>query len=884
MTKLRAPWLAIVLLLTAPAVFLAPSLLGPRKYMPFDTAQFPPVATTLTADELAAITADQNTDVTEVPLVFRPEIAFARQELAAGRLPEWNPFARSGAPLLATAVVGLLYPPHWLLFATADPADGLALLAWFTLAVAAFGTFGLLRALHVAPLAATFGALAFTFGGTLAANLHFYQRAGALVWLPAMLWAVLRIADGEGPRRRLAVVALAVTLAATWLAGFPAYAAPATLVTACLALFVGLRRMRRDGRSEGVATFGWLLLGAVCGFLLAAVQLLPMFAFFPESNRTPTPGAAELAAQTVDFAGLLGFVLPDAFGHPHLAQTLPTPTTPLATWFSSRTDWATGKPLLPNFNYVEQTVFPGTAVLVLAVLGIVGRGRWFRVFATVIGVVLLLLATGAPLTRAINEFPGFSSVPPLRFLGPVGLLVACLAAFGLDRLLRSTPERLRTRIPTALCVALAAGSASAWLWLRLTPHDVWLAEILPNVHAWFLGHNPDLTVDAVRSILEPSMAPARVLLLANLRHVAIAATAAALWFALLPRVGPRLRAFVVFVGLAAAIGQIATLGYAVNRGRELHPTTSTPVHEFLRARRDAAAGDGGFTVARARAVDAPPLPIQLPPCTLVPERIRDLNIYTFVDGRSHLPLTRIFGVGNMVRGFWSGALPDDERLRHPYLDLLGVRYLLSTTPLSNAGPAVGPTLEGPSGRFFVHERPTALARAFTVGTARVVPDDGAVVDALVDTALRPADAVLLTNAEAARRTQTDAGDGAGSGRKVTVVADTPLHFAVEVGPGARALLVTNDAVFSGWTAAVDGRAVPVLRGNLHMRVVEIPDRACRVEFRYRTPRLDLGIGVSVATAVFLLLFLALPGLRRRAQGAPGDVEPPPLAHGKPPPR
>src|SRR5260221_4894355 len=54
-------------------------------------------------------------------LQFYPWREFALSELAAGRLPLWNPYNGAGAPLLANYQSALLYPPNWLSFLLPGP-------------------------------------------------------------------------------------------------------------------------------------------------------------------------------------------------------------------------------------------------------------------------------------------------------------------------------------------------------------------------------------------------------------------------------------------------------------------------------------------------------------------------------------------------------------------------------------------------------------------------------------------------------------------------------------------------------------------------------------------------------------------------------------------
>src|SRR5690606_31968708 len=69
------PWLAVAVLLAAPALLLSPCLFGDRTYLPFDLAEFPPARLMLDEAERAAIAATPaNHDVTEIPVLVVPEL------------------------------------------------------------------------------------------------------------------------------------------------------------------------------------------------------------------------------------------------------------------------------------------------------------------------------------------------------------------------------------------------------------------------------------------------------------------------------------------------------------------------------------------------------------------------------------------------------------------------------------------------------------------------------------------------------------------------------------------------------------------------------------------------------------------------------------------
>lgn len=844
----------LLVLVLAPLTFLWSSIVGGKTYLPFDVAEWGPIRTTLTDAEFAALQKGANHDSTEVTLTFRPEWKFAAAELRSGRLPEWNPYARIGAPLLATSVVGLLYPPNWILYCYADPADGLGLCAWLAFVIAGTTMFGLARALALPHLAALFAALAFQLGATLTANAHFYQRLDALVWLPGMLWAVHAIAHGDAARRLRGVVGLALATFFTWTAGFAPYAAPATFLAGLFLIWRAFGEARTGGlRAARSATLTGAA-GFALGFVLAAVQLLPMFAFFPESNRNPHPTPDAIASQGFDPLGLLGYLMPDAFGSPLTTAALPYEKSPFVWWLSTRAGWAEGAAFPPNYNFIEYAVFPGTLTLVLAGIGLASatvRLRWFAVFALL---VLHGLANAGAWIAPLLRLPGLESVPPMRFVGPACVVVALLAGSGLAALRRGTVPLRPFAVGSAL---LAAGALIAYRALAHHTGQSWLDAVTPDLIARYGKRFANIDATLVRQTLGNFAEPGLAQLRSNLLYAALAFGSAALWLLFARRTG-RLG---TLAAITATVVELAMLAEPQNRGRTLLPETDTAVHRFLRAERDRHAEDGGITVARAGyAVDpasgaqVPTLPFMLPPCTLVPERIRDLHIYTFVDGRSHLCFKRIYGQGHMHREYWPLAFLDDARLELPFFDLLGLRYLLSTQRLEHAGPKVGPEWKGPGGEFFVYERPNALPRAFLVGGVQVVPDDEAAITAIVDPKFRPKDRVVLTPDQLAVLDAPSL-DPAAAGRTAKFVLDANNHLVIEVGPGPAGLLVLSDACMSGWTAVVSGAPTQIARGDLFCRVVRVPAGACTVEMRYRTPRLVAGLAVTLLGGLVVLVLL-----------------------------
>ncbi len=859
--NLRPHLPALLCLWLLPLLWLWPFATGERRFVPFDAAEFPPSSLLLTDAAHQELRAGTNHDVTELPAWFLPEFELAGRELRAGNWPGWNPHARSGAPIHGHGLLGLCYPPNWLALASDDPGGRLWLLAWLSLGVAAFGAYGLFTEVGLSRLAAWFGAASFQLAAPMAANAFFWMRLGSLVWLPALLWALLRIATAELLRPGAACAA-ALAFAMPWLAGFPPFAATTTIFAGLYILWLALQRGLRDGPRAGAGIAMRCALPLLPGALLALPQVLPSLLFFADSARVTDPSLAHIALSRFDRYGLLGYLLPDLIGHPTADVELPYGKSPIALWLCDRVA-ADGKGALPNYNYTEYAVHFGLLGLVLALYGaLVGRDRR-RGFPALAFLLALALALFWPVARWLYHLPLFANVWPMRWLAPATLLACWLAAIGLDRLLAGW----RLHLVRAGAVVLAFGYL-ARLFAR------WPAERADDDPQWWLAaiaERVGVTPDVVRSYVQDG-APA------GLDRFAAAATRASaagdtlmlwslllgggLWLAAVLR---PTRWFRPALGatLGTALLQLVLHGAPLLAGIRGSVPTETPVHTFLRDAARARAAEGGFTVARASRGEM--LQIQLPPGQLLSPGLRDLQFYSHFDRRSLAPLAHLLPADVAARhtkkGYLTTSLPAaiPGLFAHPYLDLCGVRYLLAIQALPELGPPVGPRFVGPRGEFFVYERKDALPRAFAVPRLVTVADDDAVLARLADPTLDPrAQAFAVADpadpaGPVSPANRENPGIPATPARAVRFVADRPTTIELAVDAGPAPWLVLADTWLAGWTATVDGAPTPIHRVNHWMRGVALPERACTVVFHYSPPgwlagRLAAGLGILLLAA------------------------------------
>lgn len=858
MTNVQEPrprsWPALLLLALLPALLLWPHLTGARRFVPYDLGLFPPAALKQDPAALERLRAEADLDVTEVPVWFVPEWRLAREQLAHGELPAWNPMARGGAPVHAHGLLGLAYPPNWLMLLVDDPVHALGWTCWINLAIAGLLAFGMLRRLGMTVLAALLGAMVFQCSQALAANAYFWMRLASLVWLPGVLWSMLALAEARTKAGPLA--ALGGCFAMPWLAGFPPFAAAGSVLAAVFGTTLVVRELHARGLRPATAMLAWLAAGAMLGALVAAVQLLPSLAFFPLSARATAPGIDTVLQSAFDTAGFAGWLVPNLFGTPWTTAALPYDRSPLLLQWCSLED-ASGRAVLPNYNYTEYAVYVGVLTALLAVNGaLYGAGR-FRRFAALALLGSLALATCAGPLEQMFRLPVLQNVWPMRLPAAATLLVAWLAASGFDRM-RGDGKGAAWLLASGTLLALF----TFWQSERFA---LGTKELVDAVSMDIASRYREMRSGIDLAFVRDEYVGAATFE-AAFRHAAEALSrttvmsllAASLgMLVLIFRFSRRIRAGAMLVVLLLAAVDLLPVSHRLLRGQAEGPDPTTAVHGFLAGQRTRSADTGGFAVARASA--SPTIPAQLPPGMLLTAGIRDLQFDTHYDGRSHEPLLRLYGPELAGKGYLARTLPDDERLGHPLLDLLGVRYLLATERLVHGGPEAGPAFGGPGGSFHVHERARALPRAFTVAELRVLADDESVLTKMTDVAFRPAQEALCTAADAAGIAP---GPAATAARTVRFVEDRGSTVALEVGAGEPCWLVLTDTLLPGWSATVDGSEQRIVRVNHSMRAVQLPAGACTVRFSYAAPGLRTGALASLL-GLAALGILALAALRRR---------------------
>jgi len=201
-------------------------------------------------------------------------------DLRHGHAPVWDPYLWSGSPLLSGFNAGAAYPATW--FFSVLPGA----LAWvvnqaLVEIVAALGMVVLLRVLGRSWTASGLGAIAFSYGGFMAAQSVHIDVIEAGAWLPWAFAALDRLA--HRPPGRSATPWVAMLGASIGLMGLSGAAEPILdggLVLGVYALWLFWRTpARRVSLALGVAA------GVLLGLALAGAQLVPGALIQEQSQR-----------------------------------------------------------------------------------------------------------------------------------------------------------------------------------------------------------------------------------------------------------------------------------------------------------------------------------------------------------------------------------------------------------------------------------------------------------------------------------------------------------------------------------------------------------------------------------------------------------------------
>jgi hypothetical protein len=723
-----------------------------------------------------------------------------------GHVPQWNPEMMGGVPI-AAGFGDVYYPTAWLrLIVPTVTAINIGFVVHYILA--GFFTYLLLRMLNASWLAAVTGGVAYELSGVVASLVRPGHDGKLFVsaLLPLMLIALIL---GVRRRRPIGHVLLAVAVALALLSPQFQMVYYSLIIAALFALYLAFgepQDLTQRDRITGLAlAFGAILLG----FGVAMIQILPFFHYLPYS-----PRATEIAG---GFAAATSYAVP----WDHVPEFFLAHFTGVG-----ETYWGPN-PLKYHSEYL------GLAVVALAVLGVgAGHRRRLVKWLVIIGVLFLLISLGGdtPFYRvwwAVMPYAKKTRAPGMAFFA-VAFVIACLAAFGVERLERRDQGVRRWPLVAAVVAGVIALLAVAGAFGSV-------AESLARAEGGFtLSGVPKVTVaiNDRASIMWHALGSA--LALAALAGVVAAYLA------------NKMKAKAFAIALVLVVGADLWLNA---RGFWLW---SRPEQEIYRA--DAIVQQIKQQSLPYRVFDPPP------------------GVYPGTVLMKH-DIPQVLGYhGNELR-YYDDLLGGKNEWRYllsnlRLWNLLAVRFFLFSDSVTIPGyhRVAGPTATAAGSRGYLYEAD------HTPPYARVVPaaikaDSAAIVPTIQDPRFDADRIVLLPNDAPVTPAPLTALPAPSPSRATVQWQPERMAITLDPAPTTPSYVLVSENWYTDWHATVDGAPAPVLRGDNSLITVPVAVGAKTVALwvdsrSYRQGRLITWLSCGV-----LALLALTPVVRQRMRRA-----------------
>jgi len=760
---------------------------------------------------------DQVASVAHQPYIKE---AFASSGSLLQRYPLWTPYIFGGMPSFGSLIAAPYTNPVSLLL---TPIHGVFKVITYYLLLGVF-TWLYLRRHGLSSIASLFGAVAFVFCAHVITMIMFghNSKIATLVFLPLVLLATDEV--WRAPSLRwISILALAV---GTMLVSSHLQIAYYTLFASGIFLIVAtiFALKTKDGGLAILRRWIAWVVGIGVGIMASAVIFLSVHEYAAHSIRGGTEGGLKY-----DYATNWSF---------HPVEML-TWVVPSFMGFGKASYW----------GWMPFTDFPhymGILVLLLAVFTLL---TWPRerghLFLGVLALVALLLAFGRHLPLLYNLF--FEAMPyfnkfrvPSMMLVLVQFAVACLAAVGLDRLLKATGAERAFYWKRLRKLTFIVGGASLLIALLV------LGGVLDNTIALRLAANSGTYG------VPPTSAPAFAR--QELTHVKsmVGRDLAIVLLALVLSVGllrARLRG-----NMTAAV---AGAGIIVLTVIDLWNVDSRPAHYYPRGH--------GQTFQPTAAVNF--LKQDTEPYRILPLTGDGLNNNWF----AYFKVPSILGYHPAKLKIVQDVIDDQgpvgivKTLRagnFNVVSMLNMKYLVAENEI-----AVAPLETVFRGDQFVMRNNAYLPRLWFVNRVRVIADPKAQLAALADTSWKPREEALVFQSPG------EIVPGTGGTAEITKYEPRELHARLN-SPGNSLLVLSEIYYDAGWNAWLDEKPIPIQRVDYLLRGVVVPSGTHELRMRFDPGSFKAGITLSVLAYSLCLLALAGSFVGRKRARRPIEPEVP----------
>lgn len=814
-------------LLILPLLFFWPVIFGGKTLIPFDNLYaFEPWKSYATQ---LGVGVPHNLLLSDLLLENYAWKEFILEALRSRQVPFWNPYLFAGVPFLAAGQHSALYPLSIIYYIFPLPqAYGYFTVLHLFLAGLFIYIYG--RVLGLNRWGGLLGGVTYAFSVFTVVRLVWPQTIATVTWLPLILALVelaFRAQESEPPKPPLPyLLGGALVLGVNFLAGHAEFSYLVLLATGFYTLcrLASLWRRVRDLRRTlylGLEVLAMIILGLGLG----GIQLIPLYELVTRSFRQDSAGYQEIIGWAYPKRQIITFLIPNFFGNPahHGYFDLLSRKIVLVAQ-----DFA-GEPIDTIFwgikNYVEAGSYVGILPLLLAVAALFGRrSRYFWIFAS-LALLSLLFAFGTPLYALLFYIlPGYRQLhTPFRWVFPYTLSIAILAGLGADCLAKRGTKSPRLIGWLALSLGCIGLLLTALVFLRPSP---------------FVSLADRLLADSQKA--QEAFANGSVLLSyewPNLVHLALFSAGSGLTIVLAcltlsRRAWQPLAVFVLVCDLFI-IGR----GFNPAVDPELIDFTPPSV-AFLQSDPDLFRFTT-FNASWEKTFNANAGMFY---------RLSDIRGYDSIIPQQYAQFMGLIEEQGELLYNRIAPLYEYESLDSPLLDLLNVKYVVTTRHIPNPGYTLVYDDE-----VRIYRNDDYLPRAFVVPEAKIIADEEARQQAL--RVFDPREYVILEEeppTPGGGLSQSNAGSP-----KVAITEYTINQVTTEVDMPQPGWLLLTDSYFPGWKAyervGESEEELEIYRADGNFRAVYLEPGEHTIRFKYSPFSFKLGLYVTFLAGVITLV-------------------------------
>ncbi len=720
--------------------------------------------------------------------LFYPYRTFTIDQLKAGRIPLWNPYAFSGSVNHAMYQSAVFYPLNFFYFIFPQ-ADAWSLIVMSTPVLSGWFMYLFLRSLKLSSPSSIFGSVVFAFSGWMMA---FWEevivKGHTILWLPLALYASNLVWEKKTVKGTFLFI-LAVSLSA--LGGFPQMFIYFVITLLAWNLY---KFFSSDSNERG--NIALRLSGAlVLAILLVAFQWVPAIEAFLNAPRGNVDTFSLFEAYLTPLPHLVTFLAPDFWGNPGVYNN-----------FSP-------------FRYLqEHTIFIGIPGILLTFFALLNKKvpSFWKVFS----LVTLSMGFALPTSWLLYTL----KVPLLNVALPVRIFIlatfgfSVLAAYGLEHR-EAYKKNFLTSLPVIvffLTLLMLWGFSAGMSFISKSQlYSLFDESTRKTVYGY-------ATV-SVRNLVFPS--------------IIFAATVLSLGFFKNRKL--YLTASMTILTIAGAFLFAQKILYFSDRRYEYPPV------EPLKKLQELSGLDRVWSYGDGYVLRNIPSFFRL----FSPEGYEALYSYRYGMFLNTIQTRGI--LTNQIQrtdatlsetGQFEKMTDNPVRLR--LMAILGVKYVLERKDAS-ADQILRPADRFPpelfalawqNDRWRIWEYKKSVPRTFVAYSAAYEKRDQKIIDTLLNSSFDINNALVVEERKAALT-------GEGSGES-SIISYQPSNVTIRTQTKKEGLLFLSDTYYPGWRAYVDGYEQPIYRADFVFRAVPVPAGSHTVRFVYDPLSWKLGLYIS----------------------------------------